>query len=188
MTILENKTFAKIAMVFLIIAATLIGSHNSLTKLSDKAESIFYNGVNGDGLCIQSDLNKRFELARNLITVSSPYLLPDDAAISDVEEARNELNGATTINEKYKANNNLEETMFNLYSTLEKQGITQKEELLNNFSKNPTRIYTEFRSYGDTIKHDEYNDYANDFNGALKNFPANILSKLTFVKSLELFQ
>lgn len=188
MTILENKTVAKVAMISLIIAATLIGSHNSLTKLSNKAESIFYTGVNGDGLCIQSDLDKRFEYARNLITISIAYLSPEDIAIIDVETARNELKKAETINKKYIANNSLEESMFNLYNTLEKQGITQKEELLNNFSKNPSRIYSEFRSFGDTIKHDKYNDYANDFNIALKNFPANILGKLTFVKSLELFQ
>lgn len=188
MSILENKSIAIIAMVLLIIASILIGSHNSLTKLSSRAESMFFNGINGDGLCIQSDLDKRLEFSRNLVTVSKGYLSPNDSSIINVETARNQLKKATTINDKYKANKNLDEAMFNLYTTLENQGITENEELLNNFSKNPTRIYSEFSSYGDTIKHDKYNEYANDFNGALKNFPANILSKVTFVKSLELFQ
>lgn len=188
MNVLQNKNFAKLTMILMIIAATLIGSHNSLTKLSNKAEAVFSAGINGDGLCIQSDLDKRSELARNLITVSSGYIPQDSAILKDVDSARNELKSASNINDKFDANNTLDEAVFNLYSTLEKEAITQKEELLNNFSKNPTRIYTEFRSFGDTIKHDKYNDYANEFNSALKAFPANILSKLTFVKSLELFQ
>lgn len=188
MSILQNKNFAKLTMILMIIVAILIGSHNSLTKLSDKAEAVFYEGINGDGLCIQSDLDKRSELARNLVTVSSAYVPQDSPLLKNVESARSELKSASDIDDKFDANNTLDEAVFNLYSTLEKEGITQKEELLNNFSKNPTRIYTEFRSFGDTIKHDKYNSCANEFNSALKVFPANILSKFTFVNSLQLFE
>lgn len=187
MKLLQNKTIAIVIMVIMIASGTFIGSHNSLSKLSKAAENVFYYGVNGDGLCIESDLNKRSELARNLLTVSSPYIPQDSAALKEVASARDDLKAASSIKEKYDANKDLDEAVFNLYSALEKDGITEKDELVNNFSKNPTRIYTDFRSFGDTIKHDKYNDYAKEFNGILVSFPANVLSKVTSVKPLELF-
>lgn len=188
MKLLQNKPTAILIMIVMILAGTLIGSHNSLARLSNKAESVFYSGVNNDGLCIQSDLDKRSELARNLVAVSSSYLLQDSTALTLVSSARDQLEAASTIQEKSEANKALEEAVFNLYSLLDKEGITKKEELINNFSKNPTRIYTDFRSFGDTINHDEYNDYAKEFNEVLTGFPSNMLSKLTFIKPLELFK
>lgn len=188
MKLLDNKPTAILIMVIMILAGTFIGSHNSLSKLSNKAENVFYSGVNNDGLCIQSDLDKRSELARNLVTVSSSYLPSDTAALTSVAAAREQLKNASSIEAKSSANKALDEAVFNLYSMLENQGITEKEELINNFSKNPTRIYTDFRSFGDTIKHDKYNDYAKDFNNVLEGFPANLLSKLTFIEPLELFK
>lgn len=188
MKLLNNKPTAILIMLIMILAGTFIGSHNSLSKLSSKAENTFYAGVNNDGLSIQSALDKRSELARNLVTVSSSYLPADTDVLTSVTSARDQLKNASTIQDKAKANKALDEAVFNLYSMLEKQGITEKEELINNFSKNPTRIYTDFRSFGDTIKHDKYNDYAKNFNNVLEGFPANLLSKLTLIKPLELFK
>lgn len=188
MKILQNKTFAIFTMVIMIVMGTLIGSHNSLSRLSNKAENIFYAGENKDGLSIQSDLDKRSELARNLVTVASAYLPQDTVALTAVTSAREELKNATSIKEKAKANKTLDEAVFNLYSLLDTEGITENEKLINNFSKNPTRIYTEFKSFGDTIKHDKYNEYAKEFNNILSSFPSNMLSKATFIKPLELFQ
>lgn len=188
MKLLQNKTTAILIMIVMILAGTLIGSHNSLAKLSSKAENVFYSGINNDGLCIQSDLDKRSELARNLVTVASSYLPQDSAALTAVSSARDQLKNASSIKDKSDANKALDEAVFNLYSILEKDGITEKDELVNNFSKNPTRIYTDFRSFGDTIKHDKYNDYAKEFNEVITGFPANILSRLTLIKPLELFK
>lgn len=185
---LQNKPLSFFIMAMMIAGGTLIGSHNSLSKLSTKAEAVFYSGVNNDGISIQSDLDKRSDLARNLVTVASFYLPKDSAELSAVSSARDQLNKASSILEKAYGNKALDEAVFILYSTLEQKGITEKEELVSNFSKNPTRIYTDFRSFGDTIKHDKYNTYAKEFNTVLEVFPANILSKVTFVKPLELFQ
>ena len=188
MKLFQNKIIAMVIMVVMIASGTLIGSHNSLSKLANKVEDIFYSGVNGDGLSIQSDLDKRSDLARNLITVSSPYLPQDSEELKAVSSARDQLKNAISIHDKYDANKALDEAVFNLYSSLEKEGITAKDELINNYSKNPTRIYTDFRSFGDTITHDKYNEYAKEFNSILNGFPANILSKITLVKPLELFK
>lgn len=188
MKLLQNKTFAIITMILCIIIGTLIGSHNSLSKLSSKAEAIFFSGVNNDGISIESDLNRRSELARNLVTVASSYLPKDSEPLNAVSTARDYLNTATSISEKYDANKALDEAVYSLYSLLETQGITEKDELINNYSKNPSRIYTDFRSFGDTITHDKYNEYAKEFNYILESFPANILGKLTMIKPLELFK
>lgn len=188
MKVLQNKATAVLVMVVMIAAGTLIGSHNSLSKVATKAQNIFYTGVNNDGLSIESDLNTRSELARNLATVASAYLPSDSIALASISTARDNLKSASTIKEKAAANKALDEAVFTLYSLLEKDGITNKEELVSNFSKNPTRIYTDFRSFGDTIKHDKYNEYALEFNEILTTFPSNLLSKVTFIKPLELFK
>lgn len=88
MKLLNNKPTAILIMLIMILAGTFIGSHNSLSKLSSKAENTFYAGVNNDGLSIQSDLDKRSELARNLVTVSSSYLPADTDVLTSVTSAR----------------------------------------------------------------------------------------------------
>lgn len=172
MNLFKNKAFAIITMIVMIIASILIGSHRSLTGVSVDASNVFINGTNGDGMGIQNDLNQRFELSGNLVKIAGNYLDMNNSIFKTISDSRNSLTTAQTPKEKYNANIKLTEAVNELYTLLGKENLSDKDERYRN----------------DTIGHDKYNEYAKKFNDTLKQFPANILSKLTFVKPLELFQ
>lgn len=182
MNLLKNKSFAIIVMTIMIIASILIGSHRSLTELSINASNVFINGVAGDGMSIQNDLNQRLELSSNLIKVSDNYIDASNQIFKTISDARNSLTTAETPKEKYNANIKLTEAVNELYNLLGKKNLSDKD------GRYRSSIYSDFSSRNDIISHDKYNEYAKKFNDTLKQFPANILSKLTFVKPLELFQ
>jgi hypothetical protein len=182
MNLFKNKTFSIIIMIVMIIASILIGSHRSLTGLSVDASNVFISGANGDGMGIQNDLNQRFELSGNLVKITDNYIDINNSIFKTISDARSSLTTAETPKEKYNANIKLTEAVNELYTLLGKENLSDKDERYRN------SIYSDFCSRNDTIGHDKYNEYAKKFNDTLKQFPANILSKLTFVKPLELFQ
>lgn len=182
MNFLKNKTFAIVIMILMIISSILIGSHRSLTSLSNDASNVFVNGVNGDGMGIQNDLNQRFELAGNLVKIADNYIDMNNVIFKTMSDTRSNLTNAKTPKEKYSANIKLTDAVNELYTLLGKENLSDKDEKYRN------SIYADFSSRNDTIGHDKYNEYAKNFNDTLKQYPANILSKITFVKPLELFQ
>ena len=182
MKLLKNRKIAALLMVLMILGGSLYGGHRSLMKLRDEAEAVFYNGVEGDGLGIQNDLNERIDLAYNLVTVAKRYLSPDDEAVQKLLTARDALSSAQDPKEKNAANRQLTEASIELYEAFGGRSLTEKDE------KYRQQIYQDLSSRNDTISHDGYNQEAEDFNKTLRSFPAGILASLTGVEKLELFR
>ncbi len=182
MNIWRNNKFAFVAMLVMIIAGTLIGSHNTLAGMREEGAAVFVAGIKGDGIGIQGDLSERDAAAYNMVTIARKYLPEDNAVIQQVIKARADLAAADSVAEKAKADKALESAVKDLHQVLAAAKLSAQDE------KYPQRIYTEFRSRGDTISHDPYNQVAADFNKKLSAFPAGLLGGLTGVKPLELFQ
>ncbi|MCL1805591.1 MAG: LemA family protein [Clostridiales bacterium] len=181
MSIWKDKRFAICVMILMIAAGTLIGSHNSLAGKRDKAAVVFTMGVRGDGISIQGDLRERDGAAYNMVVVARKYLPEDNALIQNVLIARGELEVAATVGAKSAANRKLETAVKDLYDVLSVTELSGQDE------RYPRQLYTDFRSRGDSIGHDPYNQEAAAFNRVLSGFPAGLLGGLTGVKPLELF-
>ena len=177
----KNQSTAILIMILMILGSAFLGSRSSLMELRTKAEQVFLLGSEGDGIGIQNDLEERSAAAYNMTVIARNYLSEGDAVIQAVLEAREELAAAEGPGEKYEADQELETAVKDLKAKLEGLELTEKD------APYPQRLYTDFLSRGETISHDPYNSLAADFNEALKEFPANILSRLTGVKELELF-
>ena len=182
MKLLKRRSVAALIMVLMILGGTLYGGHRSLMKLRDEAEAVFYNGVDGDGLGIQNDLNERVDLAYNMVTVAKRYLPEDNEAVQKVLTARDALAAAEDPEGKNAANRQLTEACIELYEALAGKSLTEKDEEYRQ------QIYQDLSSRNDTISHDGYNQVAENFNKTLQRFPANILGSLTGVEKLELFR
>lgn len=181
MKLLDRKVAAAI-MVAMMAAATLFGSHRSLAALSKQAEQVFYNGVSGDGLCIENDLTNRAEQAYNLTVVAKRYLSADDSTVAKVLEARDQMDSAATIGGKYQANQALTMATTELYELLLPMELSESD------SRYLRSIYADLNSRNDTIRHDPYNQLAAQFNAELDGFPAKLLGPLTGIRPLELFR
>lgn len=178
----QKNCIACIVMIVMIAAGTLIGSHTSLMGMRREAEAIFTVGARGDGIGIQSDLRERDGVAYNMVVVARRYLPDDHALIQNVQSARSDLDAAASVRDKSRANRALDTAVKDLYDVLNTIDLSEQD------ARYPQRLYTDFRSRGDTISHDPYNRAAAAFNDTLSGFPAGLLGGLTGVRPLELFE
>jgi hypothetical protein len=179
---LKNRKTAISVTSFLILLSILFGAHSSLTGIRDRALDIFYTGEKADGKGIQSDLEYISDQCYNLTVVAGRYMDKGDARIEDILKKRDRLDSAATPGDKYRAKEELIEAAMSLY---EDMGTMELEER-DRYYRDGFAADVESRQL--IISHSSYNENAIAFNKCLKRFPANILSKITFVKPLELYE
>ena len=182
MAIFRKNSIAILSMILMMSAGTLIGSHNSLVGLREKAAVVFTTGALGDGVGIQRDLRERENSAYNMVVIARKYMPEDNALIQNAVGAREALTNASSVKDKAAADRALETAVRDLFDVLNGMALSEQD------ARYPQRLYTEFRARGDTISRDPYNQGAADFNRTLAGFPAGILGRLTGVRPLELFQ
>lgn len=181
MNFFKSYTGAMTVMVVVIVLSILGGSHRSLTAERNKVEALFYSGTDGSGYSIQTDLDERCAIAANLLTVAGRYLGKDDTA--DVSAFIRQLERADSPPEKYEWNQALGEAAETLLTKLEGCALSEKD------AQYVRGFRTDLNARADTIARDGYNGLADQFNTqVLGSFPANILSKLTFVRQAEAFR
>ena len=184
MKFLQNRTVAVILCVIMIVGAISIGGSRSLGKLRDEAESILINGTANNDQGVDNDLEARIGFAKNLIKVAERYLVSDDTLISACEDAITDLENAETFPEKYDANVQLTEVCDAVYMKLNTLELTEEDARYN------ANMKSELDSRNGIIGHvyEEYNKSAGEFNDLLKKFPTNLISKIAFVDSLDLYE
>lgn len=182
MKLIRNRGFAVLVTAILIVLSVLLGGRRSLSALASDVDHAFRYGVEDDGYCIASDLQKRDSAAYNLTVVARRYYESDQPEILAVEQAREALAQADSVSQMAAANRLLDEAMPPLHALLKDTKLSANDE------KYPDRLYDEFCSRGRTIARDGYNQMAEDYNRKLQKFPANLLTRVTGVRPAELFQ
>ena len=175
MKLLENKAICLLLMIALIAAGTWIGGYKGLNGLYSQAEDVFFTGEDGDGICIANDLTERITAAANMVTIASNYPGVKEK-VDNVTEISALLSSALSsrdIHELSGRNISLDSAMTDLYNALGEEQLTAQHE------KYRQSLYADFTSRGHTISHDPYNQYAQDYNQALKGFPASLLVNIT---------
>lgn len=175
MKLFENKGICLVLMIVLIAAGTWIGGYKGLNSMYSRAENVFFTGERGDGICIANDLAERSTAAVNLVTIASNYSGVQNetqavsAASSELAAALNHSDIAVLAEKNQK----LDTAMTALYNALGESQLSAQHE------KYRQSLYADFNSRSDTISHDPYNQYAQDYNQALKGFPASFLAAIT---------
>ena len=91
------------------------------------------------------------------------------------------VSGSKDIALRLSADNRLEAAMTALYRSLEDSSLSEKDDAYRQ------RLYADFSSRADTISHDPYNGYAQDYNETLSRFPASLIAAVTPVKAAVIF-
>lgn len=182
MKYLKNRKIAIGITSFAVLFSILLGAHLSLTKIRDEALLIFYNGEKMDGKGIQSDLEYIADQCYDLTVVAGRYMDKEDKRIKEVLANLDLINNAVTPRDKYQAKEKLIEATMNLYENLDSMDMEERD--LYYRGSFPANV--ESRQL--IISHNSYNENALSFNNCLKRFPANVLSKITFVRPLELYE
>lgn len=180
---LKNRKIACIITIFIIILSTIVNGSRTLLKLRSEVENKYTNGVADDGSGISSNLDGRIAAANNMITVSNRWI-EGDQAVKDAATARDQLIAAKTPGEQYAANIELSSAITALYDKLGQVEMDERD------TKYRQSLYVDLNSYNTVIDlaAEEYNQEAMNYNSNLKKFPANLISTITNIKKIELYQ
>ena len=172
MKFLKSYTGGLVVLAVVIVLSVLLGSHRSLVSERDKVEAQFAP--------IAGDLQDCLDITANVLTVGERYL--EESDLSALADSREKLGQGQGIADIYADYTRLQTEAAAVLDRLEDCDLTDKDrQYVQGFR-------TDLASEADTISRDGYNDAAEEFNRkVLGAFPANILSKLTFVGSAELF-
>lgn len=195
MRLSENRTVAWIVFAIVVIASLSL-SGNALEKnaleMRDDVLKVFYTGVNGDGLSIDSDLKARAKDAYTLYGIASRYDGIDASLLEKALNAQKALDEAnqlpqTEIRKRSDANAALTLAVEDLYTALNNAPLSDADR------RDAKSVYDDFKSHGNTIGRDPYNDLAAQYNADVRKmysgFPANLIGSIKgSAPSLELFQ
>lgn len=195
MRLSENRTVAWIVFALVVITALSL-SGNALEKnaleMRDDVIKVFYTGVNGDGLSIDSDLKSRAKDAYTLYGIANRYAQIDASLAEKALAAQKALDEAnqlpqTEIRKRSDANAALTRAVEDLYTALGNAPLSDADR------RDAKSVYDDFKSHGNTIGRDPFNDLATQYNMDVRKmysgFPASLIGSIKGgAPSLELFQ
>ena len=195
MRLSENRTVAWIVLA-LVIACALGLSGNALEKnaleMRGDVLKVFYTGASGDGLSIDSDLKQRAKDAYTLSGIAGRYPEVDTALVTKALTAQKAMDEANALpQEKIKvrsdANVELSRAIEDLYTALNNANLSDVDR------KDVRSVYDDFKSHGNTIGRDPYNElaaqYTRDVQKMYSGFPAGLIGGFKGgAPALELFE
>ena len=185
MTILKNRKFALLLSIVLMAVVLLLAVHVSGSRAARKVEALFYSGTNSAGstntVAIDDQLSVRADAAMGMVSVAVNYPELEQSA-QTLRQARNDLLDASTIGEKYTANEALTSAAQKLTDEARSAGLSQRD--ADGFDG-----YVQRLSGAQTvIEQNTYNEKVQQFTDkVLDKFPLSVLKGIASVKSPEEF-
>lgn len=149
--------------VIVIIAISLVSSYNSIVAISEE--------VNNKFATIDTMLQRRADLIPNLVNTVKGYASQEKEVIQSVTEARAKLAGATTVQDKAKADGELTTALSRLLVVVENYPDLKSSQNFINLSDELAG--TENRI---AVARKDYNDAVKSYNLKIKSFPINIIA------------
>lgn len=161
--------------IIVLIAFYIIGVYNKLVNAKNKVDNQFSQ--------VDIQLKRRADLIPNLVETVKGYTKHEEGTLTAVIEARNKAVGATSINDKIDANNQLTGALNKLFALSESYPDLKANEnfiSLQNDLKDTEDKITYARQF--------YNDSAMSFNNLVEMFPSNVVASLFKFKKFEYFK
>lgn len=181
MKILSERKYAFIIAVITVILTMVISGTSYLSSQATSIENKFYNGERDDGLSIYNDLKDLIEISKNVLNIAQKANVPQED-IDSLTKAIQLFDTAKNPKDYYQVYQAIEGEIDNIAVMIVM--FTDDETLNELFEK----YAVQYVSKTNTITYDPYNKYVREYNELTSKFPANILSKLPFVKEVSAFE
>ena len=174
---MKKSTIAIIVVVVILVAiiAGLVSSYNGVVSLSEEVDNKFAT--------IDTMLQRRADLIPNLVNTVKGYTNQEQAVIDSVTDARAKLAGASSVEEKANADQELTSALNNLLVVVENYPDLKSSQNFINLSDElagtENRIATARKDYNDAVR---------EYNTKIKRFPTNIVSGMFGYGEKEYFQ
>lgn len=153
-------------IVICIIGFTLmscIGTYNSMTN-KDVA-------VERTGTQVDIELQRRGELIPQLIGSVKGYAAHEKDTLTQVTEARAKMAAAKTLTERNEADKQLTTALYSLQPLQEKYPNLKADKHFTELMRELTGTQNRLK-----VARTRYNDAIQDYNGAIRHFPTNIVA------------
>ena len=152
-----------VLVIVVILLFFVIGLYNNLVTLKMRVKNAWAQ--------IDTQLKRRFDLIPNLVETVKGYAAHEQGTLEKVIDARNTYATATSVEDKANANNQLTETLKNLFALAEAYPDLKANE-------NFMALQTELSGTEDKIAYSRqfYNDTVQMYNTAIMKFPANLIA------------
>ncbi len=154
---------AVIIVLIFVLFSSIKGIYNSFVTLDE--------GVNNSWAQVETVLQRRFDLIPNLVETVKGYASHEKEVLTEVTKARASVGGASTVNDKIQANNQLSSALSRLLVVVEKYPDLKANQnfirLQDELAGTENRIAVERRRYNDTVK---------TYNQKIRIFPNNLFA------------
>ena len=151
------------------------GSYNALVSLDE--------GVKAAWAQVENQLKRRYDLIPNYVETVKGYAKHEKEVFLKVTEARAKVGGATTINEKISANNQLSSALGRLLLVVERYPNLKANanfiRLQDELAGTENRIAVERRRFNETVK---------QYNIKIRRFPTNLMASMFGFEKATFFQ
>lgn len=156
-------TISIIIAVIVIAGISIASTYNSMLSKSEEVDGMFAN--------IDTQLQRRADLIPNLVNTVKGFSNHEQEVINSVTEARSKLTGATTVEDKAAANNELSSALSRLLVVVENYPDIKSSQnfiqLSDELAGTENRIGVARKNYNDAVK---------EYNLSIQKFPANIVA------------
>jgi len=166
---MSNKLKTILIIVGIIIVIILIpfsylkGTYNTLVTMDEDVKAAWAQ--------VENQLQRRYDLIPNYVETVKGYAKQEREVFIKVTEARSKVGGATSINEKIQANNQLSSALSRLLVVVERypdlKSNTNFIRLQDELAGTENRIAVERRRFNEKVR---------IFNTKIRRFPTNIIA------------
>lgn len=158
-------TWIIVLVVVVLLALWLVGQYNNLVRMRNNRENAFAN--------IDVQLRQRYDLIPQLVATVKGYATHEKELLQRVTEARTAAMGATNINDKIAADNQLTGALAGLKVQLEAYPDLKANQ---NFMQLQTEIADIENKLAATRRF--FNSATRELNNAVQVFPSNIIAQM----------
>ena len=158
-------TWIIVLVVVVLLALWLVGQYNNLVRMRNNRENAFAN--------IDVQLRQRYDLIPQLVATVKGYATHEKELLQRVTKARTAAMGATNINDKIAADNQLTSALAGLKVQLEAYPDLKANQ---NFMQLQTEIADIENKLAATRRF--FNSATRELNNAVQVFPSNIIAQM----------
>jgi LemA protein len=161
--------------IVVILVLWVVGSYNRFIKLINHAKEAWAD--------IDVQLKRRYDLIPNLVNTVKGYATHESSAFENVTRARSAAMGASTLDEKGKAENMLVGALKSVFAIAEAYPELKANQnflaLQNELSDTENKIQAARRFYNGNVR---------DLNTGIESFPGNVIAGAFKFSKMEFFE
>ena len=165
-----KKYWIGLAILLLLAAFYLFSTYNRLVTLNEGADSQWAQ--------VETQYQRRFDLIPNVVSTVKGFAKQEQSVFGEIAEARTKYSGASTINDKVNAANQVESSLGRLLVIAENYPDLKSSQLFSNLN-----IELEGSENRISVERKRYNDTVQSYNLLVKSVPSSwIASRSGFIE------